>query len=102
MVKSEWGVDMILGGHPHSVLDMSIEVNGILEYNWRLVPINEQAAESDLGLHQYIGSFKEVVDWKHNTISYKFTDRLVHLRQVALTVFRSFQMFSAGHFLAHS
>lgn len=52
MVKSEWGVDMILGGHPHSVLDMSIEVNGILEYNWRLVPINEQAAESDLGLHQ--------------------------------------------------
>lgn len=104
MLDPAWGVDMIIGGHSHTVLEKPASVNGILiaqagvgtdqvgrfdivvdddsnsivEYNWQLVPINNQTAEPDEELERYIGSFKETVDRKYNTMMCKFAEKLTH------------------------
>jgi len=104
MLKPEWGVDMIIGGHSHTVLQTPAEVNGILiaqagvgtdqigrfdivvdddtnsivEYKWRLIPVDDQLAEPDQGLHDFIQSFKEEVDRKYNTVISKLATQLTH------------------------
>ncbi len=109
MLKPEWGVDMIIGGHSHTILEKPEEVNNILisqagtgsdqvgrydiivdddtnsiiEYKWKLVRIEDGLAEPDMELQEYINSFKETVDRKYNTIICKFTKKLTHpLREV--------------------
>ncbi|OGO06523.1 MAG: bifunctional metallophosphatase/5'-nucleotidase, partial [Chloroflexi bacterium RBG_13_56_8] len=113
MLKPEWGVDMIIGGHSHTVLEKPTEVNGILvaqagvgsdqigrydilvdddtnsivEYTWQLVPIDDQIAEPDAGLEEYIESFKDVVDRKYGTVICKFNQVLTHpKREVETTL----------------
>jgi 5'-nucleotidase/UDP-sugar diphosphatase len=104
MIKPEWGVDMIIGGHSHTVLDKPTKVNNILiaqagvgsdqigrfdivvdddtnsivDYKWQLIPIDENIAEPDTKLEEYINSFKDEVDRKYNTILCKFTEELTH------------------------
>jgi 5'-nucleotidase len=104
LLKPEWGVDLILGGHSHTILERPAEVNGILvaqagvgtdqigrfdltvdddtnrivEWDWRLVPIEQGVAEPDQGLHDYIDSFKQLVDRKYGSVLTKFASELVH------------------------
>ena len=109
MLQPEWGVDLIIGGHSHTVLDkpevvnnviiaqagvgtdqigrfdivIDDDTNSIIDYRWQLVPINDQIAKPDPGLEAFIDSFKEVVDRKYNTIVTKFAQTLVHpMREV--------------------
>jgi 5'-nucleotidase len=104
LLQPEWGVDLILGGHSHTVLERPAEVNGvliaqagvgtdqigrfdlvidddanaILDWTWRLVPIDETAAEPDRELRDYIDSFKAVVDRKYGAMLCKFQEVLSH------------------------
>jgi 5'-nucleotidase / UDP-sugar diphosphatase len=104
LLRPEWGVDMIIGGHSHTVMDEPEVVNGILiahagtgtdqigrfdivvdddtnsiaEYEWRLDRINSDTTEPDLELEEYIDSFKQVVDRKYNTIVGHFAEALTH------------------------
>jgi 5'-nucleotidase len=104
MLNPEWGVDMIIGGHTHTVLDMPVEINGVLvtqagvgtdqigrfdivvdddtnsivDYKWQLIPITDQIAEPDEGLHEFINSFKDVVDRKYNAVISKFSTVMTH------------------------
>lgn len=104
MLKPEWGVDLIIGGHSHTILDKPEKVNGIyiaqagvgtdqvgrfdvivdddtnsiVEYKWQLIPIDDDIADPDLKLQKYIDSFKEVVDRKYNTIICKLAEMLTH------------------------
>jgi 5'-nucleotidase/UDP-sugar diphosphatase len=104
MLKPEWGVDMIIGGHSHTILDTPVEANGILvaqagvgtdqigrfdivvdddtnsivEYKWKLIPITDDLAEPDEGLTEFIASFKEVVDRKYSTVISKFSTVMTH------------------------
>lgn len=104
LLKKEWGVDIIIGGHSHTILDKPAEVNNILiaqagvgtdqigrfdilvdddtnsivEYKWELIPITEGLAEPDKKLEEFIKSFKDVVDRKYNTIICKFKKELTH------------------------
>jgi 5'-nucleotidase/UDP-sugar diphosphatase len=104
MLNPEWGVDMIIGGHSHTILEKPANVNGILiaqagvgsdqigrfdivvdddtnsivDYKWQLIPINDQIAEPDKKLEDYINSFKTEVDRKYNTIVTKFSEKLTH------------------------
>ena len=99
-----WGVDMIIGGHSHTVLEQPAEVNNILitqaavgtnqigrfditvdddtnsivEWKWQLVPINNTVAEPDLELENFIATFKEAVDRKYNRIISRFIRQLTH------------------------
>lgn len=104
LLKPEWGVDMIIGGHSHTVLEKPKKVNNILiaqaavgsdqigrfdivvddktnsivEYKWRLISIDGRIAKPDKKLEEYIDSFKQETDRKYNTIICKFSAKLTH------------------------
>jgi 5'-nucleotidase / UDP-sugar diphosphatase len=104
LLDPDWGVDMIIGGHSHTILDQPTEVNGVLitqagegtkqigrfdivvddntnsivEYDWKLVPINDKTINPDQDLQKYIDSYREVVDTKYNSIVCKLSTELTH------------------------
>lgn len=104
MLKPEWGVDMIIGGHSHSYMDKPLKENGILiaqagngtdqigrfdilvdddtnsiiDYTWKLIPINEDIAKPDKKIESFINSFKTEVDRKYSTVLTKFDTKLTH------------------------
>jgi 5'-nucleotidase/UDP-sugar diphosphatase len=104
LLKPEWGVDIIIGGHSHTILEepakenniliaqagvgtdqigrfdivVDDDTNSIVEYNWQLIPIDSNLAEPDHRLQEYIASFEEVIDRKYNTIVSKFAQKLTH------------------------
>jgi 5'-nucleotidase len=104
MLNPEWGVDMIIGGHSHTVLDKPAKFNGIyitqagvgtnqvgrfdivvdddtnsiVDIRWQLIPIDSKLAKPDKELEKYIQSFKKDVDRKYNTVICKFSEKLVH------------------------
>jgi 5'-nucleotidase/UDP-sugar diphosphatase len=104
LLKPEWGVDMIIGGHSHTILEKPAEVNNVLiaqagvgtnqigrfdilvdddtnsivEYKWQLIEINDDLAKPDAKLAEFIDSFKKVVDRKYNTIVTKLAVKATH------------------------
>lgn len=104
LLKPEWGVDLIIGGHSHTVLEKPAKVNNILitqagvgtdqigrfdilvdddtnsivDYKWQLIPINSKIAKPDKKLEEYILSFQKEVDRKYNAIVTKFSQTLTH------------------------
>ena len=104
MLKPEWGVDMIIGGHSHTFLekpevvnnvlisqagvgsdqigryDITVDdkTNSIVDYKWQLIPIDNNIAEPDEDLTKFISSFKEEVDRKYSTIVCKLSKKLTH------------------------
>ena len=113
ILKKEWGVDMIIGGHSHTVLEKPEKVNDILiaqagvgsdqigrfditvdddtnsiiDYKWQLIPIDENLAEPDKELLKFIESFKTEVDRKYSTLLCKFVEKLTHpKREVETTL----------------
>ncbi len=107
MLNPEWGVDMIIGGHSHTILEQPAVVNDILiaqagtgtdqigrfdivvdddtnsivEWKWQLLPVDESLAEPDEQLQKFIDSFKEEVDRKYNTIICRLAQKLTHPRR---------------------
>jgi len=107
LLRPEWGVDMIIGGHSHTILDQPAEVNDILiaqagtgtdqigrfdivvdddtnsivEWKWQLIPVDSTIAEPDQELTKFINSFKEEVDRKYNTVVCRFARKLTHPRR---------------------
>jgi len=107
LLRPEWGVDMIIGGHSHTILDQPALVNDILiaqagtgsdqigrfdivvdddtnsivEWKWQLIPVDSTIAEPDQELTKFINSFKEEVDRKYNTIVCRFAHKLTHPRR---------------------
>ncbi|MFH0952564.1 MAG: bifunctional UDP-sugar hydrolase/5'-nucleotidase [Patescibacteria group bacterium] len=113
MLKPEWGVDMIIGGHSHTILEQPEKVNNILiaqagvgtnqvgrfdivvdddtnsiiEHKWQLIPINDKLAEPDKALTEYIESYKKEVDKKYSTMICKLSEKLTHpAREIETTL----------------
>jgi len=104
LLRPEWGVDIIIGGHSHTVLDKPRKVNNVLivqagvgsdqigrfdivvdddtnsivEYTWQLIPIDEDLAEPDQMLQDYIVTFQTEIDRKYNTVICKLAIKLTH------------------------
>jgi len=104
MLKPEWGVDMIIGGHSHTILEQPAVVNGIaiaqagvgtdqlgrfdivvdddtnsiVEMDWRLIPVNESLSEPDEELKKYINSYKEKIDRKYGSVISRLVQKLTH------------------------
>lgn len=104
MLKPEWGVDIIIGGHSHTVMDKPTKVNNILisqvgvgsdqigrydieidddtnsivSCKWQLIPITSKIAKPDKNLEEFINSFQKDVDRKYNVIVTKFSEELTH------------------------
>jgi 5'-nucleotidase len=107
LLRPEWGIDIIIGGHSHTILDQPAKVNNILiaqagvgtdqigrfdivvdddtnsiiDYKWQLIPIDNNLAEPDQKLREYIFSFQETIDRKYNTIVCKLAQTLTHPRR---------------------
>jgi len=104
LLKPEWGVDMIIGGHSHTVLTQPEKVNNVLiaqagvgsdqigrfditidddtnsvvDYKWQLIQIEEGLAPKDTKLEAYIDSFKQQVDRKYSTLVTKLSQTATH------------------------
>ena len=104
LLKKEWGVDMIIGGHSHTVLEKPEKINNVLiaqagvgtnqigrfdivvdddtnsivDYKWQLIPIDNKLASPDKKLLEFIESFKGVVDKKYSSIVCKLSEKLTH------------------------
>jgi 5'-nucleotidase len=104
LLDPAWGVDMIIGGHSHTILEQPAQVNGVLiaqagvgtdqigrfdievddetnaiiGHTWQLVRIEPGIAEPDQQLLDYIESFKKVVDDKYNALLTSFSRTLTH------------------------
>jgi len=94
LLDPEWGVDVIIGGHSHTVLEQPAEINGILvtqagvgtdqigrfdivvnmdtnsvaTYKWELIPIDDTHCPRDESIEQTIVRFKNVTDEKYNQV----------------------------------
>jgi 5'-nucleotidase len=104
LLDEEWGVDLIIGGHSHTLLDAPCEVNGIPivqagsgtnqlgrfdlvidtdknaidSYTWQLIPINEDNCPRDQALEDLIASYKTETDQKYGRIVTRFSKELTH------------------------
>jgi 5'-nucleotidase/UDP-sugar diphosphatase len=104
LLKAEWGVDIIIGGHSHTIMEkpaisnniliaqagvgtdqigrfdiiVDDDTNSIIDYKWQLIPIDENLAQPDLKLQEYINSFQDTINRKYNTIVCKFAQKLTH------------------------
>ncbi|MDR0334683.1 MAG: bifunctional metallophosphatase/5'-nucleotidase [Methanomassiliicoccaceae archaeon] len=104
LLDPSWGVDMIIGGHSHTVLEKPEVINGILiaqagvgtaqigrfdlvidteknrikEYKWELVPIDSLHCPRDEQMEDIISRYKERIDQKYERILCRFMGTLTH------------------------
>lgn len=100
----ELGVDVIIGGHSHTLLEKPEEVNGILivqagigtdqigrmeieidternaadSYTWETVPIDAEHCEKNTAIEELILNYKKVTDEKYGGILTTFTAKATH------------------------
>ncbi len=94
LLSPDWGVDMIIGGHSHTVMEQPEKINNILiaqsgtgtnqigrfditvdddtnaivDYKWQLVPITNENSEPDRKLLEYIEGFQMEIDRKYKVV----------------------------------
>jgi len=104
LLNPQWGVDVIIGGHSHTFLeeptkennvlivqagngtdqigrfDLTIDddTNSIVDYQWKLLPIDDKLCKPDHKLEQFIDSFKSDVDKKYSVVVTHFQKELTH------------------------
>ncbi len=104
LLDPAWGVDLIIGGHTHTVLekpelvndilivqagegtdqigrfDLTVDEksNSIIDWKWELVPINNETCETDSSLQLFLDGFKDEIDEKYNKIITRFSVKLTH------------------------
>jgi 5'-nucleotidase/UDP-sugar diphosphatase len=113
LLKPEWGVDLIIGGHSHTVLEkpevinniqivqagtstnqvgrfdivVDDDTNSIVESKWQLVQIDNSLVNPDAELLKFIDGFKSEVDAKYSAIVTKLATKLTHpAREIETTL----------------
>ena len=102
ILDPRWGVDLIIGGHSHTLLEKPIEVNGIPivqaasgtdqigrfdimvdtdrnsidSYTWQLIPITPDRCPEDEALKEIIEKYHNITETKYNRIADAFKDSL--------------------------
>lgn len=104
LLKPEWGVDLIIGGHSHTFMEQPIIENNIViaqagegtdnigrfdiivdtddncidSYTWSFEPINNETASRDMQLEEVINKYKDITDRKYQRILTRFNQQLEH------------------------
>ena len=104
LLDPAWGVDVIIGGHSHTLIDKPEVINNILivqagtgtdqigrfdieidtdkncthTWKWKCLPINEKTCPRDRKLEQVIASYKNETDTKYGRIITRFKKELTH------------------------
>ena len=107
LLRPEWGVDIIIGGHSHTFitepvmengviivtagegtnqigrLDVVIDddTNSIVEHHWRLVRIDDATVQPDHDLEDYIRTYQKRVDDKYSAMISRLTYKHTHPRR---------------------
>ena len=111
MISPESGVDIIIGGHSHTIMDKALEINNILvaqagsgtnqigrfdiwvddetnsisKYTWKCIEISTEDAKPDDKLELFILGFKDKVDRKYNTVLTTFSAVATHPERIVET-----------------
>ncbi len=104
LLDPDWGVDLIIGGHSHTLLEEPCVVNGIAiaqavtgtdqigrfditvdtdtnaiaDYSWQLIPIDDTHCPRDPALEALLGRYTEATDKKYARYITRFTDKYTH------------------------
>ena len=104
ILDPRWGIDIIIGGHSHTLLEEPVVVKGIPivqaacgtdqigrfdivvdtdtnsihSYTWQLIPIDEKHCPRDMNLERLILHYKEETDKKYGRILTRFVDCYTH------------------------
>lgn len=104
LLDPNWGVDIIIGGHSHTLLEKPKVVAGIPivqaamgtdqvgrfdimvdtdnncidSYTWNLIPIDEDHCPRDIELEKVIQKYKDQTDSKYCRVVTRFADRYTH------------------------
>ena len=107
LLDPNWGVDLIIGGHTHTLLEEPCVVNGVpivqvgigtdqigrfdieidpvahkmVSYTWKCLPINSQNCQRDKILEEVLSSYKNETDRKYQRILTNFKRTLAHPRR---------------------
>ena len=111
LLSPDWGVDVIIGGHSHTILEKPEEVNGILitqagvgtdqigrfdimvntdsnsvdSYKWELIPIDDEHCPNSKRIDKVIEYYKKHVDDKYDQILCVLNRTLTHPTRYAET-----------------
>ncbi len=103
-IDPSWGIDVIIGGHSHTVLEKPVfsagipivqagygttqvgrmdividtEKNTIRDFRWQLVPINGETCEKNEKLGRLILKYKEETDEKYDRVITHFAEKYTH------------------------
>ncbi len=104
LLDPDWGVDVIIGGHSHTIMDQPAEVNGILiaqagvgtdqigrfdlvvdtdnncvkTFEWHLIEINGKDCPVDENMAETIRAFQSEIGDKYGKVICKFPRVLTH------------------------
>lgn len=99
-----WGVDVIIGGHSHTLLEEPVNVNNILivqagvgtnqighfeididtdknavdQYSWKTVAIDAEHCVRNDDMENFISNYKKITDAKYGTIITHLVDKATH------------------------
>ncbi|MBO4422020.1 MAG: bifunctional metallophosphatase/5'-nucleotidase [Clostridia bacterium] len=106
-----WGVDVIIGGHSHTLIDKPAYVNNVLivqagvgtdqigrfdivvdtdencvsSYRWQCVPIDSEHCPRDTALEDLIRKYKSKTDEKYSRVVTRFNRTLTHPSRIRET-----------------
>ena len=104
LLDPAWGVDVIIGGHSHTLIDKPEIVNNVLivqagvgtdqigrfditidtknncthEWKWQCIPINEDTCPRDEKLEELINGYKGETDLKYSRVITRLNRELTH------------------------
>jgi 5'-nucleotidase/UDP-sugar diphosphatase len=104
LLNPEWGVDIIIGGHSHTVLEKPEIINGIPivqagtgtdaigrfdinvdtdnncidSFVWQFIPITDKTCPKDHQIEEIITGYKNITDAKYGRVVSKFKHILTH------------------------
>ena len=111
LLNPDWGVDIIIGGHSHTLLEEPEIVNGvpivqtgkgsghigrfdikydtirkkITEMEWKCIPITSETAEPDPVMEELLNNYKDKTDAKYHRIVTTFARKLTHPSRIQET-----------------
>ena len=104
LLDPDWGVDIIIGGHSHTLLQKPEVINNILivqanygtdqvgrfdivvdtdlntvdKYEWKLVPITDETCPRDVAMENIVHTYKEQTDKKFSCMLCRLPRMLTH------------------------
>ncbi len=111
LLDPAWGVDVIIGGHSHTLLKepcvvndipivqvgvgtdqvgrfdilINTDENRIDSYTWKCIPITDENCPRDLAMEECLGTYKSRTDEKYGKIITKFVRELTHPTRIRET-----------------